>query len=497
MLSLKEVRRAAGILGGRIPGMRLQRVVQPDNFRLILELYRPPGISLILLSCRPQCARLSMPHDVPKAPKTPPSFAQYLRAHAEGAFVEEVAAAPNDRLVRIRLGPLEIVLSILGARSNIYLLGRDAVVLGAMRPLSETRRSLAIGRPWTDPEGGPKSEGEDRWAGVPDSAYLEAIEDRYSVMERSEEAGALGRRLESAFQKEMTSLERKAVNILQDLGDANRAEDARRQGELLKLVIHTIPHGAESVTVPDYASGDEVVIPLDPQLTPAENLAVCFKRYQKAVRGAKALREHLESVRTVQGQVADFQQRLCSLTRGEPADLDALQALAAEPRARKLLSRYCSDAVARAPRKFPIPQGGKEIPGRLRPRRYKTEDGFEVWVGRSEEGNDYLTTRLARGNDLFFHLVGYPGSHVILRTGGVSDPPPESLLCACELAVHFSKLKESRHADVHVAPVKNVKKARGAKPGLVFVTRGKTIHLRRDKKRLENILESRMDDGDS
>jgi predicted ribosome quality control (RQC) complex YloA/Tae2 family protein len=47
---------------------------------------------------------------------------------------------------------------------------------------------------------------------------------------------------------------------------------------------------------------------------------------------------------------------------------------------------------------------------------------------------------------------------------------------------------------VHVAPIKNVKKPKGAKPGLVYVRAGKTIHLRRDPQRLENILASRIED---
>jgi predicted ribosome quality control (RQC) complex YloA/Tae2 family protein len=104
-----------------------------------------------------------------------------------------------------------------------------------------------------------------------------------------------------------------------------------------------------------------------------------------------------------------------------------------------------------------------------------------------------LTTRLARGNDLFFHLEGYPGSHVVLRTEGRTDPPPKSILDACELAVHYSKMKNADRADVHMAPIKNVKKPKGAKPGLVYVRSGKTVHLKRDPKRLQNILASRLD----
>ena len=118
---------------------------------------------------------------------------------------------------------------------------------------------------------------------------------------------------------------------------------------------------------------------------------------------------------------------------------------------------------------------------------------MEIWVGRSDACNDHLTTRLARGNDLFFHLDGAPGSHVILRTAGRSDPPSEALLDACELAVHFSKQKNASRADVHIVPIKRVKKPKGAKPGLVYVTGGRTLTLRRDEKRLARLLASRID----
>src|SRR5690606_7625268 len=83
----------------------------------------------------------------------------------------------------------------------------------------------------------------------------------------------------------------------------------------------------------------------------------------------------------------------------------------------------------------------------------------------------------------FFHLDAAPGSHVVLRTEGRADPPAESLLDACELAVHFSKARRATTADVLVAPCKQVHKPPGAKPGLVQVTGGRPIRLRRDRRR--------------
>jgi predicted ribosome quality control (RQC) complex YloA/Tae2 family protein len=83
---------------------------------------------------------------------------------------------------------------------------------------------------------------------------------------------------------------------------------------------------------------------------------------------------------------------------------------------------------------------------------------------------------------------------VILRTEGRDDPPSEAVLDACELAVHFSRFKKASRADVHVVPIKNVRKPKGAKPGLVVVHGGKSIHLRRNPARMERLLASRVED---
>ena len=66
-----------------------------------------------------------------------------------------------------------------------------------------------------------------------------------------------------------------------------------------------------------------------------------------------------------------------------------------------------------------------------------------------------------------------------LSEDGQSNDSRKALLDACELAVHYSKSKNASRADVHIVPIKNVKKPKGAKPGLVMVHGGRTLHLRR------------------
>ena len=137
---------------------------------------------------------------------------------------------------------------------------------------------------------------------------------------------------------------------------------------------------------------------------------------------------------------------------------------------------------------------GRKLPAKFAPRRYRTAEDLEIWVGRSDDANDYLTTKLARGKDLFFHVAATPGSHVILRTGGRADPPSDAILDACELAAHYSKAKNASRVDVHVVPIANVRKPKGAKPGIVEVHGGKNVHLRREEARLRRVLEARIEE---
>jgi predicted ribosome quality control (RQC) complex YloA/Tae2 family protein len=497
MLSLKELKRAAAILERRLAGTSLHRQLETEDGRLALQFRGREDECIVLLCPKPDFARVGVLQEMPQPANASPSFSQYLRAHLSRAAFGGIETAAADRQLTIRFlsqeGTFELILSILGPRSNVYLLNPSGQLVHSMRSLEDTRRELSLGGRWTVPEGGVRSEGIDRWELIPDSDYPAAIELHYQGLEKAHTLDILARRIDVALTREDIFLSRKAANLLEDLGEAKQAEAHRKKGELLKGVLHLIPPGSPTVEVQDFETAEKVVIPLDESLSPSENLEAYFKRYQKEQRGAGVIQEQLESVQAALGIVARLKERLHAILAAAPASLEEVENLASEPQVKRFLGRHypkpkAIPAVTQAPKRIP------EMPARMQPKRYRTVDGLEVWVGKNDEGNDYLTTRLARGNDLFLHLEGYPGSHVVLRTEGRVDPPPTSLLAACELAVHYSKLKNAGRADVHVAYIKDVKKPKGAKKGLVYVGRGKTIHLRRDPKRLEDILSSRLDE---
>jgi len=499
MLSLVELERVGAIVSSSLVGGRVERWIEPDPGRLAFAFHRREGdVShkrFFVLDARPGLAHLGELDRLPPAPDAMPAFTGYLRAHLSRARLESAGLRGGDRQLELRLSAREgayvLLLSIFGRRSNLYLLAEDGTLLQALRPLAETRSELALGEPWRDPASAAPRAGEDRFGAVEDAALLAAIGTHYATASLEEEADGARRRLLSALKKEIRSAARRVDRIEAELAEADQANELQRQGELLKASLARVEKGANRVFAEDFETGERVEIPLDPRRSPKQNLETLFKRYQKLLRRLTKAGGQIE---TAKASLAD----LVAL-REEVEAADALDDILAREGVRKLLRRHESSAgAASAPReaekKKSLPAVYRSLPRKLHPRRYCSVDGLEIWVGRSDEGNDVLTTRLARGKDLFFHLDGAPGSHVILRTEGRSDPPSESVVDACELAVHFSKQKKASRADVHVVPIKQVKKPRGAKRGLVYVSGGKSIHLRREPERLERLLAARLDD---
>lgn len=506
MLSLCELRRAVAALRRERVGARLERVMQIDAYELVLVLSggegRPARDKIhLLLSCRPGFARLSALRRPRKALPEPPGFVRYLRAHLEGGRLEEARIADDDRQALLRFvgpeGPIDVLLSILGPRSNVFLIDGQGILVGAQRPLDETRRDLRGGEPWRPPETRPPNEGEDRFAETPDPELLVTIEEHYAASESEHRQDLRVQRIRQALKKHRGRVERKLRNVESDARAGSAAAELQRQGELLKGMLGSLRAGAKQAVARDFETGAEVSIVLDPALSPAANLERIFKRARKAERQAQKAAQQVGELRVRLEEIDSLHSACDALcAAGEPSEED-VAAFEARPEIRRLLDRYYPappEAKTETRKKKIWKLGKAEIPTRLQPKRYRTSDGLEIWVGKSDEGNDLLTTRLASGRDLFFHLEGSPGSHVVLRREGRGEPPTESLLEASELAVHFSKQKHTNRASVHVASIKDVSKPSGTKPGLVYVHRGRTIGLRRDAARLKRILDSRIDD---
>ncbi len=504
MLSLPELEHAASVLASRWKGARLDKVMAPGDFELVLHLSggedRDAKDRLhLLLSWRPKFGRVSALARPRKAPPTPPAIVQFLRPRLENARLRDVTVRGGDRQLsltfEVRDGTRTVLLlALMGPRSNLYVLEKDDQLVRTARPVSDTRRDLKLGEPYRDPEPGAGKAAEDRFVAATDEGLLDAIEAEYADREDREQEDRLRHRLNQALKKQRASLERRERSLERDAKATDESAVFERHGELLKGHLKEIQPRANSIDVQDFETSETITIPLDPKLNGGDNLDLLFRRARKAMKkGVRAAQDLGALQERLQG-LGELDEALASI---EESDERALLEFSERSEVAKLLDRFgpktpLPSAAPTKPKKV-WKIGKRELPTRLVPKRYRSTGGLEIWVGKNDEGNDVLTTRLARGRDLFFHLEGSPGSHVILRVEK-GEPPQEALLEAAELAVQFSKQKNASRAPVHVAECKDITKPKGAKHGLVHVHRGRTVQLRRDPARLARVTEARIED---
>jgi predicted ribosome quality control (RQC) complex YloA/Tae2 family protein len=120
--------------------------------------------------------------------------------------------------------------------------------------------------------------------------------------------------------------------------------------------------------------------------------------------------------------------------------------------------------------------------GKGRPYRTIRLDGWEVLVGRGDRENDELTFDVAAPDDIWMHVTGTPGSHVVVRNPDRLDEiPPRVLERAAQLAGWYSKSRNARRVEVHVCRVRDVSKPPGWEPGKVLLGRWSALRVRPER----------------
>ncbi len=281
------------------------------------------------------------------------------------------------------------------------------------------------------------------------------------------------RRLRESSQKTQYAarLKDQVHHLQQRLAEWNTwlADDGESDRELGDLwLAHQYDFAAQdapsALTVDSFrCPGTPIVLRLEDGLFPHEMAEQAYRRYKKA-----------KSRQEVAMRLVD--QTASALTLVE-ADLEAVESgqLTAEDIAARLRN------LASHPTR---PSGDRADKPTYR--RFTSQHGYPIWVGRSREENQSLTFRQARPDDLWFHAKQVPGSHVILFCGK-ANPPLDDLLDAAELAVFYSPAQHSSMVPVDYTRRKLVKKRPHAEPGQVLYRQEKTLYITPDGDRLKRL----------
>ena len=109
---------------------------------------------------------------------------------------------------------------------------------------------------------------------------------------------------------------------------------------------------------------------------------------------------------------------------------------------------------------------------------YDLPGGWKILAGKSDEDNDYLSMKMARPDDYWFHVKGTSGSHVILRTRPGEEPDRETLKLAASIAAFHSKARDGGVVPVSCTKARYVKKPKQARPGTVYIRKESVLKVR-------------------
>lgn len=271
------------------------------------------------------------------------------------------------------------------------------------------------------------------------------------------------KQISNSITKTVTTLiERTKRKILlreKELKATEKKEKYREYGELIKANLHNIKSGDEFAECLNYYDPEckTVKIPLDITLSPIKNSHKYFKDYRKLSTAAGMLQELIDKAKN---DLIYFESVLDLIKRSKtPSDIQAIK------------EELIDGGFIRAKR-----TAQKRKPQKQNPDRYISSDGFEIYIGKNNYQNDWLTTKFADKNDYWFHTKNIPGSHVIAIANG-REIPDSTLTEAAILAATHSKASESRAVAVDYTKVKYVKKPAGSKPGMVIYKTNSTAFV--------------------
>lgn len=269
--------------------------------------------------------------------------------------------------------------------------------------------------------------------------------------------------LTAAIKKE----EGRHQKIKDELEDTNKMDTYKLYGDLLMINAHLQVQYEPSIELQNLLSdeGEMLTIPLKPNLTIVENAQWYYKLYTKLKNRMVSGEYQLNASTT---KLEYLKSILYSIS------------LATTRESLEEIRKECMDAGI-------IKKSKKPLSYKLGKSNYihLTIDEGEIFIGRNNQQNEYLTHRFAKPTDIWFHTQDIQGSHLILRLN--VEPDDMILSKVAQYAAYFSKARETSKVPVDYTYIKNIKKPPGAPLGFVIFNTHQTMIV--EPKKPENYTE--------
>ena len=529
---------------------RIQKINQPFEQELVLQIRSNRQSHRLLLSAHPVCGRIQLTQTTFENPAQPSTFIMVLRKYLQGALIESIEQVENDRVVEMTVSnkneigdhiQATLIIEIMGKHSNILLVDKSShKILEVIKHVGFSQNSYRTLLPGSTYIAPPSTDSLNPFT-VKDEKLFEILQTQETT----------AKNLQNLFQ----GLGRDTANELENILVSDKLSTFRnffnqetkpcltetsfspvpftnQVGEpftnLSDLLDTYYKDKAERDRVKQQAS--ELIRRVENELQKNRHKLKKQEKELLATDNAEEFRQKGELLTTFLHQVPNDQDQviLDNYYTNQPITIALDKALTPNQNAQRYFKRYqklkeavkyLTDLIEETKATIlylesvetVLNQAGLEeiaeireeliqtgfirrrqrekIQKRKKPEQYLASDGKTIiYVGRNNLQNEELTFKMARKEELWFHAKDIPGSHVVIS--GNLDPSDEVKTDAAELAAYFSQGRLSNLVQVDMIEVKKLNKPTGGKPGFVTYTGQKTLRVTPDPEKIASMKKS-------
>ena len=540
---IKELQRE--LINGRI-----QKINQPFDQELVLQIRSNRQSHRLLLSAHPVFGRIQLTQTTFENPAQPSTFIMVLRKYLQGAVIESINQVENDRIVEITVSnkneigdhiQATLVIEIMGKHSNILLIDKSShKILEVIKHVGFSQNSYRTLLPGSTYIAPPSTESLNPFT-IKDEKLFEILQTKKLTAKNLQSLfQGLGRdtanELESILVSEKLSTFRNFFNqetkpclTETSFSPVSFANQVGEPFDSLSDLLDTYyKDKAERDRVKQQAN--ELIRRVENELQKNRHKLKKQEKELLATDNAEEFRQKGELITTFLHQVPNDQDQvtLDNYYTNQPITIALDKALTPSQNAQRYFKRYqklkeavkyLTDLIEETKATIlylesvetVLNQAGLEeiaeireeliqtgfirrrqrekIQKRKKPEQYLASDGKTIiYVGRNNLQNEELTFKMARKEELWFHAKDIPGSHVVIS--GNLTPSDEVKTDAAELAAYFSKGRLSNLVQVDMIEVKKLNKPTGGKPGFVTYTGQKTLRVTPDPEKIASMKKS-------
>lgn len=269
---------------------------------------------------------------------------------------------------------------------------------------------------------------------------------------------------------EINKLQKKLQALQNDLTHAEDAETQRMLADTIMANIYQIKKGQTQAELINIYDGEPVTVKLSPILSPTDNAQAYYKRYNKYKRAQSEVRVQIAATEEMLAYLASLDSSL--LTATTKSEVEEIR--------QEMISFGLIKIVGRKKKMTAMQKS--------QPLHIKLSEDTDLYIGKNNKQNDYVTFTIGAPHDLWFHTKDIPGSHIILKTT-LLKAHEDDINLAIQLAAYFSKARDGSNVPVDCVERRYVKKPAGSKPGFVIFTNQKTFYTTPDMSQIGKFIE--------